>query len=101
MCAVILMMFLFRESYNLAAAYGLAVSGTMTITGIFIIWIYLKRNQYWRMLLGIGILAIDAVFLASNIFKIPHGGTGRFSSLQSRSVLFSFTCMGNAGWESG
>jgi KUP system potassium uptake protein len=26
------------------------------------------------MLLGIGILAIDFVFLASNIFKIPHGG---------------------------
>ncbi len=74
MCAVILMMFLFRESYNLAAAYGFAVSGTMTITGIFITWIYLKRKQYWKMLLGVGILAIDAVFLASNIFKIPHGG---------------------------
>jgi KUP system potassium uptake protein len=74
MCAVILMMFLFRESYNLAAAYGFAVSGTMTITGIFITWIYLKRKQYWRMLLGVGVLAIDAVFLASNVFKIPHGG---------------------------
>jgi len=74
MGAVILMMFLFRESFNLAAAYGLAVSGTMTITGIFITWIYLKREQYWKMLLGVGLLAIDAVFLASNIFKIPHGG---------------------------
>jgi KUP system potassium uptake protein len=74
MGAVILMMFMFRESYNLAAAYGFAVSGTMTITGIFITWIYLKRKQYWRMLMGVGVLAIDAVFLASNVFKIPHGG---------------------------
>jgi KUP system potassium uptake protein len=74
MGAVILMMFLFRESYNLAAAYGFAVSGTMTITGIFITWIYLQRKQYWRMLMGVGVLAIDAVFLASNVFKIPHGG---------------------------
>ncbi len=74
MVAVILMMFLFRESYNLAAAYGLAVSGTMAITGIFITWIYLKRSDYSRMLLGIGLLVIDFVFLASNVFKIPHGG---------------------------
>jgi KUP system potassium uptake protein len=74
MVAVILMMFLFRESYNLAAAYGLAVSGTMAITGIFITWIYLKRSDYSRMLLGIGLLVIDFIFLASNVFKIPHGG---------------------------
>lgn len=74
MISVILMMFMFRESYNLAAAYGLAVSGTMAITGIFITWIYIKRKDYSRMLLGISLLIIDFIFLASNVFKIPHGG---------------------------
>jgi KUP system potassium uptake protein len=71
--AVIFMMVLFQHSYRLAAAYGLAVSGTMTVTGLFITWIYLRRREYSRMLLGAAVLVVDAIFLTSNLFKIPNG----------------------------
>ena len=42
--AVLFIMVEFQESHRLAAAYGLAVTGTMTLTGIMMTWIfYLKR----------------------------------------------------------
>ncbi|HTP04177.1 MAG TPA: KUP/HAK/KT family potassium transporter, partial [Nitrospirota bacterium] len=36
----------FRESSKLAAAYGLAVTGTMTLTGIFMTWIFYLRKKF-------------------------------------------------------
>lgn len=38
--AVLFVMVEFRESGRLAAAYGLAVTGTMTLTGIIMTWIF-------------------------------------------------------------
>ena len=43
--AVIFIMLVFRKSENLAAAYGLAVTGTMTITGIMMIMIYRQYQE--------------------------------------------------------
>ncbi|MBI1911558.1 MAG: KUP/HAK/KT family potassium transporter [Deltaproteobacteria bacterium] len=71
---VLFIIFEFRESHNLAAAYGLAVTGTMSLTGIMMTWIFLSRRNYFRMCVAIVVTLIDFVFLFSNAFKIPHGG---------------------------
>jgi KUP system potassium uptake protein len=72
--AVIFIMFEFRESSNLAAAYGLAVTGSMTITGTLMTLIFYKRKSYLLMSVALLVTLIDAVYLFSNTFKIPHGG---------------------------
>jgi KUP system potassium uptake protein len=64
----------FGESSRLAAAYGLAVTGTMTLTGILMTWIfYLKKK---KTLAGVALVVtvVDALYLGANFYKIPHGG---------------------------
>ncbi|MCX8026731.1 MAG: KUP/HAK/KT family potassium transporter [Thermodesulfovibrionales bacterium] len=72
--AVIFIMFEFRESHRLAAAYGLAVTGTMTLTGIMMTWIFYLKNK--KALFGIALFVtiVDIVYLSANLYKIPHGG---------------------------
>jgi KUP system potassium uptake protein len=74
---VVLLVLGFRESTNLASAYGIAVSGTMIITTIMLavlifgVW---KWNRYVAAF-TIGLFAIvDGAFFASNITKIADGG---------------------------
>lgn len=75
--AVIFLVLTFQSSSNLAAAYGIAVTGTMTITTILIAFVMVL---YWRWSLTlviplISILFIaDFTFLAANAMKIPQGG---------------------------
>lgn len=64
----------FRESSKLAAAYGLAVTGTMTLTGIFMTWIFYLKRQYGRSALSLLVTFVTMTFLVSNTYKIPHGG---------------------------
>lgn len=67
----------FRSSANLAAAYGLAVTGTMTITTIlafFVIYRIWKWNPLLSGIIGFIFLAIDVSFLSANIMKIHDGG---------------------------
>ncbi len=72
--SVLFIMFEFRESSNLAAAYGLAVTGTMTITGIMMTWIYLRRKKLFHAVVASVVTAVSATYLLSNTYKIPHGG---------------------------
>ncbi len=72
--SVLFIMVLFQESSNLAAAYGLAVTGSMFLTGIMMSWIFLRRQQYLRMSAAVAVTIVDLVFFGSNLFKIPHGG---------------------------
>jgi KUP system potassium uptake protein len=72
--AVIFIMVEFRESANLAAAYGLAVTGTMTLTGIFMTWIFYLKHKPGRMVLSLLVTIVSFTFLVSNTYKIPHGG---------------------------
>lgn len=72
--AVLFMMLLFKESSNLAAAYGLAVTGTMSITGILMTSIFYYRKHMTKAVISLFITFIDLVFLLSNSYKIPHGG---------------------------
>jgi KUP system potassium uptake protein len=68
---------LFRSSENLAAAYGIAVSGTMLITTVLLYRVAVSRWQ-WPPGVAIPIIAIfgaiDATFLVSNSIKIVEGG---------------------------
>jgi KUP system potassium uptake protein len=72
--AVLFIMFYFRESHRLAAAYGLAVSGTMAITGVMMTAIFALRRQRLHAAIAILVTIADVIFLISNTYKIPHGG---------------------------
>jgi KUP system potassium uptake protein len=77
MVGTLLTVVLFRSSDNLAAAYGIAVSGTMLITTILLYRVAVSRWQ-WPAGVAIPIIAIfgaiDATFLVSNSIKIVEGG---------------------------
>jgi KUP system potassium uptake protein len=67
----------FQSSSNLAATYGVAVTGTMATTTILLLVV--ARNQWkwslWKVvLLGGLFLAVDLAFFVTNLFKIPDGG---------------------------
>lgn len=72
--AVILIMLVFRRSGSLAAAYGLAVTGSMAITGIMITLIFYFTRRQGKLLLALAVTAVDGVFLLSCLSKVPHGG---------------------------
>ncbi len=75
--AVIFLVLAFQSSSNLAAAYGIAVTGTMTITTILIAFVIVL---YWQWPLAIAIplisalLLVDLTYFAANAMKIPQGG---------------------------
>ncbi len=75
--ACIALVFAFRSSENLAATYGVAVSGTMLTTSV--IFAYVMRLRWnWSLARVIPItllfLTVDIAFLGANLLKIPHGG---------------------------
>ena len=75
--AVIALVLGFRSSTNLAAAYGIAVTGTMAITSIlaFCVARWLWGWSFWRAAFGaLPFLIIDFVFFAANAVKISDGG---------------------------
>ena len=72
--SVLFIMVEFKESHRLAAAYGLAVTGTMSLTGIFMTWIFYKKRSMGKALIALFVSIVDMIFLLSNIYKIPHGG---------------------------
>jgi KUP system potassium uptake protein len=67
----------FRSSSALAAAYGIAVTTTMTITTILF---YFVAREKWQWSSGRALaiagafLLIDGAFWGANLLKIPHGG---------------------------
>jgi KUP system potassium uptake protein len=67
----------FRESANLAAAYGLAVSTTMVITTI-VFFVVARERFRWKPALVIPLcglfVLVDLAFFGATLFKIPHGG---------------------------
>jgi len=67
----------FHSSTNLAAAYGIAVVGTMAIDSVLVI-IVARRIWNWKRwhiaALGGLFLIVDAAFLGANLEKVEHGG---------------------------
>jgi KUP system potassium uptake protein len=67
----------FQTSENLAAAYGIAVTGAMIVDTILAI-IFAHRGWKWSLWLVLPVaapfLALEATFLMSNLVKLPDGG---------------------------
>jgi KUP system potassium uptake protein len=65
----------FQRSSNLAAAYGIAVTGTMAITTVLF---YAVMSERWGRMPALGLAALfacfDLAFFGSNLAKIPQGG---------------------------
>ncbi len=72
--SVLFIMFEFRESHRLAAAYGLAVTGTMSLTGIMMTWIFTRKKRPALVLISFMVTLVDIAYLTANFYKIPHGG---------------------------
>ena len=72
--SVIFIMIEFQESSRLAAAYGLAVTGTMTLTGIMMTWIFAMKQKPLYSAISLLVTLVDVTYLSSNFYKIPHGG---------------------------
>jgi KUP system potassium uptake protein len=74
---VIMLVLGFQSSSNLAAAYGIAVTGTMFITAcmIGVLTFSVWRWNPWLAGLATGaFLLVDGAYFASNLTKIPDGG---------------------------
>ncbi|HHT9129400.1 MAG TPA: KUP/HAK/KT family potassium transporter [Candidatus Brocadiaceae bacterium] len=72
--SVLFIMFAFKESSHLGAAYGLAVAGTMTITGIMMTWIFYLKEKILKGIVSLFVTFVNIAFLLANINKIPYGG---------------------------
>ncbi len=75
--ACICLVLSFKESSALAAAYGIAVTGTMAITSIvyFVVLTRAWKWPLWRALpLVVLFLSFDIPFFAANAMKFFHGG---------------------------
>jgi KUP system potassium uptake protein len=77
MTGAILVVLGFRTSTNLAAAYGIAVSGTMLVTSILLFNVVRKR-WHWPLPAAIALCGVftitDATFLHANTMKVLEGG---------------------------
>jgi KUP system potassium uptake protein len=77
MIMVILLVLFFQNSSNLAAAYGIAVTGAMFIDTclltvvLFVLW-------KWKPWIAVPVLAVfflvDIAYFAANLLKVPDGG---------------------------
>ena len=76
--AVLVVMFEFRTSENLASAYGLAVSGSMMISALMMAIIFLHQHKPVEMILAGALIIVDGLFFISTLFKIPHGAFWSF-----------------------
>ena len=73
--SVLTAIIMFRTSNNLAMAYGLAVSGTMTFTGILINMHFYHKKRYFMLFISLITTFADIMFLASNLlYKTAEGG---------------------------
>ena len=74
---VLTLVLAFQSSSNLAAAYGIAVTGAMTIDTILlgvVIFLLWRWNRYLAFaLLGL-FLVVDLTYFSANLTKVPAGG---------------------------
>ena len=77
MIMVIILVLTFQNSSNLAAAYGIAVTGAMLIDAC-LLTVVLTSLWKWQRWLALPLLAlfflVDSVYFAANLTKVPYGG---------------------------
>jgi len=87
--AVMILVLGFKSSNNLAAAYGIAVTGDMVITSILAAIVAAKVWGWgWGRAVGLFacFLLVELTFLLANILKIPDGG---WFPLAAGAVIFT------------
>lgn len=75
--AVLFVCILFQKSEAMAAAYGIAVSGTMVITSILAFFVVLKlwrKSLAFSIALILPIIVIEVIFLSANMLRVFDGG---------------------------
>jgi KUP system potassium uptake protein len=92
--AVICVLLIFQYSERLASAYGLAVTGTMSITGSFMIAIFLQRRKYLYMGIALIVTLVDITYFLSTVSKITHGG---YLSLVIAAIPFTIVIIYTSG----
>jgi len=75
--ACIALVLIFQSSSNLAAAYGIAVTGTMVISSV--LFFLISRSVWrWSWFASVSLLCVlffvDISFFSANLVKILHGG---------------------------
>ena len=73
---VLLLLFLFKSSSNLASAYGIAVTGSMFVDTLLFFYIvrYMWKKPLWQAIAAVAVFgAIDLVFMTSNLLKFFDG----------------------------
>jgi KUP system potassium uptake protein len=74
---VLILVAAFKTSDNLAAAYGIAVTGTFLCTCVLAMVVF-RRQYKWSRPAAIsifgGFFLIDLIFFSANALKIPEGG---------------------------
>lgn len=77
MIGVVLLVLGFRSSDALATAYGISVTGAMTITTIMA-FEFVRKQWHWSLAAAIAgllpLLVLELIFLGANLFKIHDGG---------------------------
>jgi KUP system potassium uptake protein len=75
--AVVVLTLFFGSSSNLASAYGIAVSATMTVDAL-LAFVVLRHCWHWRLWLAAALIGpflfVDLSFVAANSLKIASGG---------------------------
>jgi KUP system potassium uptake protein len=77
MVATMILVISFGSSDNLAAAYGIAVTGDMIITSLLAAVVFREIWKWSKLRVGLLIslfLIVDLTFFGANILKIPDGG---------------------------
>lgn len=77
MCAVIILVLTFQNSSNLASAYGIAVTGAVTIDTLLMAVLFIGVWK-WKTWIAIPVvllfLIVDGAYFAANLTKVPDGG---------------------------
>ena len=97
LAGVLVLVLSFHTSDALAAAYGIAVTGTFVCTSLLAILVF--RVQFgwsWPLVLGlfVPLVLLDLLFFASNMLKIPEGG---WVPLVMGAALFALMTTWNRG----
>jgi len=74
---VLVLVFSFKTSDNLAAAYGIAVTGTFLCTSMLALVVFRRQFRWPRavVLVVFGFFfLVDGTFFAANALKVPEGG---------------------------
>lgn len=72
----IFVVIIFRESSNMEAAYGLAITVDMLMTTMLLTYLMRVQRRAWWLILGVPLifLPLEGSFFLSNLIKFYHGG---------------------------